>query len=432
MKVRSAVLLAACLLAVRANAATRTAATCSLTNVQNAINTASPGDTVVVPAGTCTWSTQAQISKPLTIQGAGIDSTVVVSHGFNIDPGVNDYRITGFTFNGNWGSNYIIAHGQSRTGNKRFRIDHNKFLNKDYTTSGTIVFHGFSYGVLDHNVFQDTLDEILSFGGDGAAAYGRTPVVGGYENGTIFAEDNTFTLTSACSAHFGGDPNGAAENVFDANSAPRVVFRYNTISDSPTCRWMYPIEMHGFESEFSTVGDARPIYSVEIYGNTFVSNYAGSGMAVKIRGLGAGGVIFGNTFTGSGHSFDTLANLRNLRSHTSDDTGSLSKGNLNAAGYTMLAHTRQSDEAGLICEHCSGHTGPVFGQVTNLYVWGNTNAGPVTVENNGFTTTDIVANRDFFLTAMPGYSPYTYPHPLAGSSTSTQLPGAATDVRVVR
>src|SRR4029077_15125382 len=119
-KVRSVVVLAGCLLGVRANAASRTAARCSLTNVRNAINAASAGDTIVVPGGTCTWSAQARISKPLTIQGAGIDATVIVSHGFDVDAGVNDYRITGFTFNGAWGSNYLIAHAQSRTGNKRF------------------------------------------------------------------------------------------------------------------------------------------------------------------------------------------------------------------------------------------------------------------------------------------------------------------------
>jgi len=395
------------------------------------MNAASAGDIVTVPAGTCTWSAQARISKPLTIQGAGIDATVIVSHGFDVDTGVNDYRITGFTFDGNWGSNYIITHGQSRTGNKRFRIDHNKFLRKDYTTSGTILFHGYSYGVIDHNTFQDVLDEILSFGGDGAGAYGRSPIVGGYENGTIFAEDNTFTLTSACSVHEGNDPNAAAENVFDANSGPRVVFRHNSITDHAKCRWQYPIEMHGFESEFSTVGDARPIYSVEIYDNTFTSNYAGTGMAIKFRGLGAGGVVFNNTFTGSGHSFDKLADVRNLRSHTTDDTGSLSKGNINAAGYTQFAHARQGDEGGLICEHCSGHTGRVFGQVQNLYFWNNLNAGGVTFENNGYTSTDVMLNRDFFMSPMPGYSPYPYPHPLTGS-VSTRAPSAPTNVAIVR
>jgi len=424
------VLGAALLFAAHANAATRTAATCSQADVQAAITAATAGDTVAVPAGRCTWTSQAKITKSLLIQGAGVDVTTIVSHGFDISAGVNDHRITGFTFDGAWGSNYIIAHQQSRTGNKRFRIDHNKFMNKDYTTYGTVLFHGFSYGLIDHNTFQDTLDEILSFGGDGAPAYSRTPIVGGYENGTIFAEDNTFTLTSACSAHFGGDPNGAAENVFDANSAPRVVFRYNTISDFATCRWQYPIEMHGFESEFSTVGDARPIYSVEIYNNTFVSNYAGSGQAIKMRGLGAGGVVFNNTFTGSGHSFDQLMVIRNYRSHTSDDTGSLSKGNLNAAGYTEFAHARQADEAGLICEHCSGHTGLVFGQVSNLYIWNNTNAGPVSVESTGFTSTDVVLNRDYFLSAMPGYTPYAYPHPLTNTTTGTKPPSPPTNLTI--
>jgi len=424
------VLAALLLCAVHANADAHTAATCSLSNVQAAINAASAGDTVAVPAGRCTWSGQATINKSLTIQGAGIDVTTIVSRGFDISAGVNDYRITGFTFDGAWGSNYLIRHGQSRTGNKRFRIDHNKFINKEYTTSGTIVFHGFSYGVIDHNVFQDTLDEILSVGGDGAPAYSRSPVVGGYENGSIFIEDNQFTLTSACSAHFGGDPNGAAENVFDGNSGPRIVFRYNTVTDSPTCRWMYPLEVHGFESEFSTVGDARPVYGLEVYNNTFVSNYAGGGMALKLRGLGGGGVVFNNTFTGSGHSFSALAEIRNLRSHTSDDTGSLSKGNLNAAGYTMLAHSRQADEGGLICEHCSGHTGLIFGQVHNLYFWSNTNAGGVSVESAGFTRTDVLLNTHYFMSAMPGYTPYTYPHPL---TTGTMLaPRPPSNIRVIQ
>lgn len=295
------------------------------------------------------------------------------------------------------------------------------------------MFHGYSYGVLDHNIFQDCLNEILSVGGDGASSYARTPIVGGYENGTIFAEDNQFTLTSACSAYFGGDPNGAAENVFDGNSGPRIVFRYNTISDNATCRWQYPIEVHGFESEFSTVGDARAVYAVEIYNNTFTANYAGSGMMFKVRGLGGGGVVFNNTFYGIGHSFDKLADLRNLRSHPTDDTGSLSKGNINAAGYTQFAHSRQADETGLICEHCSGHTGLVFGQVNNLYFWNNTNAGPVTVETTQYTSSDIILNTNYFLSAMPGYSPYVYPHPLTVSvpPPDTTPPASPTGVTII-
>ena len=39
-----------------ADAATLTAATCSTTDVQRAINNALTGDLVVIPGGTCTWT----------------------------------------------------------------------------------------------------------------------------------------------------------------------------------------------------------------------------------------------------------------------------------------------------------------------------------------------------------------------------------------
>lgn len=45
--------------------------TCSLANAQSAYNAASAGDTIVFPAGTCTWSSALTINKPLSIIGAG-------------------------------------------------------------------------------------------------------------------------------------------------------------------------------------------------------------------------------------------------------------------------------------------------------------------------------------------------------------------------
>ena len=407
-------------------AVTRTASSCSASAVTSAIASSSNGDTVSVPAGTCTWSSPVSINKSITVSGAGIDKTILMTNGYFVPAGTNDYRITGFTFNGNWGSNYIIEHGQSRTGNKRFRIDHNKFMNKDYSISGTVVFHGYSYGVIDHNIFQDTLDEILAIGGDGAPASSRTPVVGGYENGTIFIEDNQFTLTNACRDHFAPDSHGAAENLFDGNSGPRIVFRYNAVSDHPNCRWLSALETHGFESEFSTVGDARGVYSVKIYGNTFTSNYSQSAGAIKLRGLQGGGVVFNNTFSGTGNSFSDFVELRNLRSHTSDDTGSLSAGNIHAAGYTELCHARQAGEsAALTCEKCGGLPGPCFGQVKNLYIWSNVNAGRVLVQSKDYTPVDIVLNSHYFLSSMPGYTPYPYPHPLTSGSGGATLPAPA-------
>jgi len=50
---------------------THTAASCSQADVQAAVNAASPGDIVRVPAGTATWSSGLSISKGIRLEGAG-------------------------------------------------------------------------------------------------------------------------------------------------------------------------------------------------------------------------------------------------------------------------------------------------------------------------------------------------------------------------
>lgn len=66
---------------------------------------------------------------------------------------------------------------------------------------------------------------------------------------------------------------------------------------------------------------------------------------------------------------------------------------------------------------------PAQDQIHNLYIWGNQitggSTGPVVDETGmGF----IEAGRDYFMEPMPGYSPYTYPHPLVGSSPFDTYP----------
>ena len=95
-----------CILDVQA--ATIPATTCSRADVQAAITAASNGDTVTIPTGTCVWSSKVTITKSLTIQGAGIDETVI-TQGFIINSGVNDYRITGITFDGKWGPHTLFT-----------------------------------------------------------------------------------------------------------------------------------------------------------------------------------------------------------------------------------------------------------------------------------------------------------------------------------
>ena len=55
----------------RVEAATRVAAGCGQTDIETAISAASDGDTIIVPAGTCTWTSQILVDddKGLVIQG---------------------------------------------------------------------------------------------------------------------------------------------------------------------------------------------------------------------------------------------------------------------------------------------------------------------------------------------------------------------------
>src|SRR2546429_1772660 len=63
-----------------AAAATLNAASASYADVSAAVSAASSGDTVRVPAGSATWSSQLNISKGILLQGAGIGQTVITSN----------------------------------------------------------------------------------------------------------------------------------------------------------------------------------------------------------------------------------------------------------------------------------------------------------------------------------------------------------------
>lgn len=63
-----------------ARANTITAADCNTSSVQSAINSAARGDTVIIPAGTCTWTSGVSISgKGITLQGSGSGRVIGVS-----------------------------------------------------------------------------------------------------------------------------------------------------------------------------------------------------------------------------------------------------------------------------------------------------------------------------------------------------------------
>lgn len=68
-----------------AKAAIINATSCSSADIQDAVNAASDGDIVMVPAGNCTWTSGLSIpdTKGITLKGAGANNTIVTT-GYSI------------------------------------------------------------------------------------------------------------------------------------------------------------------------------------------------------------------------------------------------------------------------------------------------------------------------------------------------------------
>ena len=67
----------------KAEANTINASSCSLSDVQAAINTANNGDTVIIPNGSCTWTAGITFSVQITLQGASTTGVTITDEDTN-------------------------------------------------------------------------------------------------------------------------------------------------------------------------------------------------------------------------------------------------------------------------------------------------------------------------------------------------------------
>src|SRR6266404_1529388 len=73
------------LFGTEAQSNTVTATSCNSSDVQSAINSSSGGDTVIIPAGKCTWTSSVTIAgKGIHIQGAGSGRIIAYDNGINL------------------------------------------------------------------------------------------------------------------------------------------------------------------------------------------------------------------------------------------------------------------------------------------------------------------------------------------------------------
>ena len=260
----------------KANAATINASSCSQADVQSAINSASDGDTVMVPAGSCTWGSTVIIpnTKGLRISGAGQSSTIIRgSANPNIRVNVqNGYfsRIDNMKFDGTSG---IVIAG---SGDDVFRIDHMTFTNCAASTI-KIVSDGIAYGLVDNCTFTASTPRrcvnVASAGSGGADAWYEPLDLGGPS--AVYVEDCTITFTTYA----------PGTSFHDSNSGARIVIRHNTIQNTS---W----GMH----------DACPANRMgtckfELYENEFI--FTGN-LWTPTYHRGGTGVIFNNTFRAAG------------------------------------------------------------------------------------------------------------------------------------
>ncbi len=237
------------------------AASCNYGDVSSAINSASSGDTVVVPAGNCTWSSTLAITKGITLKGAGIGNTTITGNVEYTMPTPTLYtffRFTGFSLNG-----IVQLYNQARYYAGRVRIDHNSL-----TSTGSVLrTWGNVYGVVDYNTIKMG-DSFYIFGDDNNAwtyitfAYGT--------EATLFIEDNDITFTSTVNSLFQ-----------DSGVGTMFVLRYNNYTFNCTgTSNIYWWDMHGNQG----TGSNKAAMGAEIYGNKLVSITASNLQVIDHRG----------------------------------------------------------------------------------------------------------------------------------------------------
>jgi len=420
-------------------AATINAASCSRNDVGTAVASASNGDTVVVPAGICTWATQLNVTVGITLKGAGIDQTTIVD-GVPKDGSSNSsvisfivnapntFRITGFTFQENvidpnvYNRGMVVAYGTA----KAFRIDHNKFVTTSDQNSrnSRIRLDGWLYGVIDHNTFRGNFETGVTIGHSswGGSSYGDGSWAEQLYLGTekaVYVEDNIFTELA----------NPYAAGAIDGLDGMRFVFRYNTLYDQY-------VVVHGTDSGQRRRGTR----SFEIYNNQFNYNSTQTGgnywTATLIRS--GSGVIYNNTYTNTGYVGNGTAGFNNIiklwidRDDNAfppwgkcDGTSIYDQLTPGASGYRCVDQPGAGTSSNL-----AGLGTPLAQWVGNIlfpiYQWGNhfgNNNSPTTGTQGTFAALHLQANRDYFdNTPKPGYTAYTYPHPLVSGSTTPPSP----------
>lgn len=393
-------------------------------DVQAAITASSAGATVVIPTGQYSWATGITCTKAIKIMGAAIGGVTI-----------NDNNTTGNLIaltppsTGNLEfCNCNIQQGPGITVKNQQAFMYVSYLAGSPGTIGVVLLHDCTFtssglmfqhiqwaqngGVIWNCTFYggatgqgtNSIDVAFQFKNSGYDTWNTPSTMGTADTtGTAntYIEDCTFnTMILEC---------------INCDDGSRTVFRHNTFN---TC----PIGSHGQDT--SPLGNRH----WEIYNNTWTFDGV-SNQQQQAAMRGGTGVIFDNVMP--------LISSENWGTKASIGFACLSCEGAGGRCYTNYPIPRQ------VGQSWSGGSGSYSypqlpsdgsGYITDpVYVWGNTGTGNYntigyfdntnTCGNSDSSATFIIAGRDvLYGQAKPGYTPYTYPHPLRTVSSAPLAP----------
>ncbi|WP_396627726.1 hypothetical protein [Luteitalea sp.] len=385
-------LLACSLLTIteRAAAATLSAPSCSAFDVNETIAIAKTGDTVLVPAGTCTWGAggnYVSLDKVITLQGAGRGVTIIEmasTAGSWTNGTIRLYwpgTVRGFTIKTSTGASGTAIGAYWTDG---FRVTDIEYIDRSSSNSGYFLYTDV-YGVVDNNSItgnRGDMEMIFARGpaNDPIKSWQTPHSMGGAAN--LFVENNEF---------FG------LGYVIDCNANSRCVLRYNTIHGPSK------IDGHGKASN----SPGRGVRHMEIYNNRW-TNTGAYWTAIELRG--GGGRVFNNVASGGWFYLTEYGAM---------------------AAWPNFGSVCQCPANYPIDDQIGVGSDPKTAAAEPMYLWNNIKNGSAwtldlastsncTATCGTFAITDIVKpGRDYFVSAskpaaISGYQPYTCPHPVVG------------------
>ncbi len=339
---------------------------CERADVQYAVDAAAENDTIILADSTCIWDTCVIITKPISILGktnTKLTTKKKMLKGFYY---LKDFqsdslvRISNHTFTLSKTSITsdediaILLHHSLRL--SKLRIDNNTF---------NFGFHQIdikgSFGVVDNNVFRNTIKPIFFSAGTRRAADSSWISMAAGTSECLFVEDNYFVWDADY-------PHGnRIDHCIDTYMGGKLVIRYNevdldSIPGTPdfSCFQTPGNHEYVYWSQDSSANATRGQSVVEVYHNTV----HGKKITNLCKFRGSTNLIWNNT----------MGDTKIAYFYEEEPTWGDNSGNISRTSW------------------------PAEDQVHNTFIWGNTTETSGYPLSIGATSADyIIENRDYFL-----------------------------------